>query len=149
MGKYTSAALDQELYDLKVLGYCGPMITNVVQKSGHSVCNGLEINKPFDRSARDRVLGELLEHLNDCRRNNHYVSPLGVGQILRTTGIKLDSQALGVIKQGFRLYECNNAEDIPAGTLAPDDAVHRRPGESKFVAAKTIKRWDYLNWTAV
>lgn len=140
-----SATLDQELYDLKVLGYTGSVATHLVQKDGYSAPNGIEIAQPFDKNVRDRALKELLAHVKLCSSIPRTPPAIEVGQVLCTADIAMDSQELGAMKQGFRLLGCNNAEDIPRGTTATESYTYERPVGRRVVAKQIIKRWDPLD----
>lgn len=64
------AALDQELYALKLLGYDGDCLEGrIVQKGGYSInANGEEVNHPFDPASIDRQLDPILRDRAEHQR---------------------------------------------------------------------------------
>jgi tetratricopeptide (TPR) repeat protein len=63
----TLAGLEQDLYDLEVLGYIGDLHEGELkQKKGWSIKAGEEVNEPFDKRIRDKQLAKYLAEDAEC-----------------------------------------------------------------------------------
>lgn len=114
MDAVMSAALDQELYDLKRLGYIGRRHgVPVTQMRGYSIIDGELKDVPFSEAARDQELESVLAQQKDCTKNGKKFPIVKVGQFVRDGRIEHDPFLRATMRRGFRLPD--DEVEIPYG----------------------------------